>query len=362
MLALTAWERCAHPGGAATKGACVSSSNLETYLRSFRSDRELHSFQEPIQDDLARMQLLLREFFRSRIPLIIEVGDHLLGMSGKRYRPALTLLIARLRGEPTRDPVFSAAVVELIHTATLVHDDTIDKSALRRGMPTINSLYNDLVSTILGDYIYTKAFVDLIDRGEDAILKVVARTTYQMSIGEMLQIQQKRSLGLVEAEYMELVDAKTASLMACSCEIGAILAGFPESEVESLRMFGMEIGRAYQITDDIFDYVGDAGQLGKFGLSDLAEGKVTLPLIRALSVCGSNEKTRVREILAAPNLSQGDWRFVLELLATSGSLEECRDAAHGFAQQALARLEGLPPSPHLDGLRQAVDYAVKRSH
>ncbi len=362
MLALTAWERCTLPGGPETKGECVSSSNLETYLRSFQSDRELHFFQEPIQSDLSRMQLLLREFFKSRIPLISEVGDHLLGMAGKRYRPALTLLISHLRGEPVRDPVFSAAVVELIHTATLVHDDTIDKSALRRGMPTINSLYNDLVSTILGDYIYTKAFVDLIDRGEDPILKVVARTTYQMSIGEMLQIQQKRSLDLTEGEYMELVDAKTASLMACSCEIGAILADCADAQIESLRLFGMEIGRAYQITDDIFDYVGDAGQLGKYGLSDLAEGKVTLPLIRALTICGGDQKARVREILMAPDLSQGDWRFVLELLATTGALEECRDAAHGFARQALARLDAFSPSPHLDGLRRAVDYAVKRNH
>jgi octaprenyl-diphosphate synthase len=340
----------------------VSSSNLETYLRSFRSDRELHSFQEPIQADLVRMQLLLRDFFRSRIPLVEEVGDHLLGMSGKRYRPALTLLIANLRGEPLRDPVFAAAVVELIHTATLVHDDTIDKSALRRGMPTINALYNDLVSTILGDYIYTKAFVDLIDRGEDPILKVVARTTYQMSIGEMLQIQQKRHPNLTESEYMDLVDSKTASLMAASCEIGAILAGFGEAQHESLRLFGMNLGRAYQITDDIFDYVGDAGQLGKYGLSDLAEGKVTLPLIRALAVCGEDEKTRVREILRNTSLSQEDWRFVLELLATTGALEECRNTAFGHARQALGRLDGFPPSSQLDGLRRAVDYAVKRSH
>ena len=308
------------------------------------------------------MQQLLREFFHSGIPLIVEVGDHLLGMSGKRFRPALTLLIANLKGDPAREPSFAAAVVELIHTATLVHDDTIDKSALRRGMPTINSLYNDLVSTILGDYIYTKVLVDLIDRGEDAILKVVARTTYQMSIGEMLQIQQKRNPALTEPDYMELVDAKTASLMASSCEIGAILAGFGASQTDSLRAFGIDLGRAYQITDDIFDYVGDAGQLGKYGLSDLAEGKVTLPLIRALAVCREDQKARVRDILDSPNLSREDWSFVLDLLATTGALEECRHAAQGFAQQALDRLAGMPPSRYLDGLHQAVDYAVKRSH
>ena len=163
-------------------------------MRSFQADAKLHSFQEPIQADLDRMQTVLRDFFNSRVPLIHEVGDHLLTMAGKRFRPALTLLIARLGGERARDPVFAAAVIELIHTATLVHDDTIDKSALRRGLPTINALYNDLVATILGDYIYTKAMVDLFEGGEDGIVRIVARTTYEMSIGEMLQIQQKRNV------------------------------------------------------------------------------------------------------------------------------------------------------------------------
>jgi octaprenyl-diphosphate synthase len=283
-------------------------------------------------------------------------------MSGKRYRPALTLLVARLQGAPQRDPVFAAAIIELIHTATLVHDDTIDKSALRRGMPTINSLYNDLVSTILGDYIYTKALTELIDRGEGDVLRVVTHTAYQMSIGEMLQIQQKRSPRVTEADYLELVDAKTASLMSASCEVGGILAGYDTVRIDSLRRFGMDLGRAYQITDDIFDYVGDAGQLGKYGLSDLAEGKVTLPLIRALARCDGGESERVRAILDNPQLSEADWAFVRSLLSSTGALQECRETAHGLADSALARLADFPASTSLDGLREAVHYAVKRSH
>jgi octaprenyl-diphosphate synthase len=340
----------------------VSSSNLETYLRSFQADAKLHSFQEPIQTDLDRMQDVLREFFRSRVPLIREVGEHLLTMSGKRFRPALTLLIARLGGKKVRDPVFAAAVIELIHTATLVHDDTIDKSALRRGLPTINALYNDLVATILGDYIYTKVLVDLFDGGEDRIVRAVARTTYEMSIGEMLQIQQKRNATLREEDYLELVDAKTASLMAASCEVGAIVGGLPPEDVEAWRLFGMDLGRAYQITDDIFDYVGDAGQLGKGAHSDLAEGKVTLPLIRALERCNEGERERVEQILARPMLTPDDWRFVLELLRTHAALEDCRDVAQACAARAIARLDGLPPSVYAAGVRQAVDYAVTRSH
>ena len=344
------------------KGRCVADSKLEAYLRSFQRDQQLQSFQEPIHEDLSRMQLILREFFRSQIPLIQRIGDHLLEMSGKRFRPALTLLISRLDGEPRKDPVFAAAVIELIHTATLVHDDTIDKSAMRRGLPTINALYNDLVSTILGDYIYTKSLVELTERGEQRIMEVVTRTTYQMSIGEMLQIQQKRNPTPTEEDYLELVDAKTASLMSASCEVGALVGGLDEERVERIRLFGAELGRAYQITDDVFDYVGDSGALGKYGRSDLAEGKVTLPLILALDRCTEEARGRVLEILGRGNVTSDDWSFVIDLLQAHGVLEECRSRALALAERALKQIEGIRPSIFLDGLRQAVDYAVTRSH
>jgi len=340
----------------------VSSPNLETYLKSFEADRDLHSFQEPIKEDLGRMQDLLRDFFRSRIPLIHQVGDHLLTMSGKRFRPALTLLVSHLGEGPVGEAGFAAAAIELIHTATLVHDDTIDKSALRRGLPTINALYDDLVATILGDYIYTKVLVELIERREEAVLRVVARATYEMSIGEMLQIQQKRNADLIESDYLELVNAKTASLMAAACEIGGIVAGLPPEQVETLRQFGMDLGRAYQITDDVFDYIGDAGELGKFGQSDLAEGKVTLPLIRALTRSGEEDRKRVAEILHRPVLASADWQFVFDLLKGKGAFEECREVALDSARQAHRRLDGFPPSMYLTGIHQAVEYAVHRSH
>lgn len=340
----------------------MSSPNLETYRKSFEADRQLHSFQEPIQDDLVQMQALLREFFRTRVPLIHHVGDHLLTMAGKRFRPALTLLVARMGEAAPREAPFAAAAIELIHTATLVHDDTIDKSALRRGLPTINALYNDLVATILGDYIYTKVLVELLDRKADAVVRVVARTTYEMSIGEMLQIQQKRNPELVENEYLELVDAKTASLMSAACEVGALVGGLRPEQVETLRLFGMDLGRAYQITDDVFDYVGDAGELGKFGQSDLAEGKVTLPLIRALSRSSEDEKSRVAKILRQPVLTSADWRFVFDLLEGKKAFDECREVALESARQAHRRLEGFPPSTYLTGIHQAVEYAVNRSH
>ncbi|MBD3162727.1 MAG: hypothetical protein GF346_10105 [Candidatus Eisenbacteria bacterium] len=223
-------------------------------------------------------------------------------------------------------------------------------------------MYNDLVSTILGDYIYTKSLVDLIDRGEDRILRAITRTTYQMSIGEMLQIHQKRSPFPSEKDYMELVDAKTASLMSASCEVGALVADLDEDRILLLREFGLELGRAYQITDDIFDYVGDAGQLGKSSRSDLAEGKVTLPLIRALDRSNEAARERMREILERKNVEPDDWKFVIALLDRHGTLDECRASAMEAADRALSKLDRFSASVYLDGLREAVRYAVARSH
>jgi octaprenyl-diphosphate synthase len=352
----------AQPKERATGEGILSSPNLETYLKSFAADRDLRSFQEPIQEDLVQMQIMLREFFQTRVPLIQQVGEHLLTMSGKKFRPALTLLVCRMGNASARDAAFAAAAIELIHTATLVHDDTIDKSAIRRGLPTINALYNDLVATILGDYIYTKVLVDLLDRNAHSVVRAVTRTTYEMSIGEMLQIQQKRNPDLVESEYLELVDAKTASLMSAACEVGGLVGGLSAERVEALRLFGLDLGRAYQITDDIFDYFGDAAKLGKVGQSDLAEGKVTLPLIRALSRSTGEEKARVAGILQQPVLTTADWQFVFDLLKEKQAFEECREVALASARQAHRRLEGFPTSTFLTGVHQAVEYAVNRSH
>ena len=340
----------------------MSSSNLETYLKSFQRDDKLHAFQEPIRADLIGMQDLLRDFFHSRVGLVQEVGEHLLTMAGKRFRPALTLLIARMNGQTSRDPIFAAAVIELIHTATLVHDDTIDKSALRRGLPTINALYNDLVATILGDYIYTKVLVDLFDRGEDSVVRVITRTTFQMSIGEMLQIQQKRNARLREEEYLELVDAKTASLMSASCEVGALVAGFGPDEVETLRLFGMELGRAYQITDDIFDYVGDAGELGKYAHSDLAEGKVTLPLLHALREAGAADRERARRALGKKEPGNRDVAFLAGLVARHDGIGYAASRAREYVRRGKRYLAVLPDSPARSALVSLSDYVISRTN
>jgi octaprenyl-diphosphate synthase len=344
------------------KGNRVAPSNLESFLRVFQSDIQLREFQEPIRTELAEVDASMRRFFDSEIPLLQTVSGHLLGVTGKKFRPTLLLLVAGL-GEPEREEmIFSATVIELIHTATLVHDDTIDRSALRRGLPTINALFNDLVSTILGDYIYTKAFHELLTRDRTGVGPVVARTVYRMSIGEMLQLQQKHNLDLTEEEYFQLVDEKTASLMAASCEVGAMVGRLPEDRVQRFHDFGATLGRAYQLTDDLFDFLGSEAEMGKGVQADLNDGKITLPFLYALSHAAPRDKPRLRSFVSERNLSPEDWPFLLKTLESSGAIEYCRERAGDLAESALGLLQKEPPSPRREALEKAVAYSVRRNH
>jgi len=344
------------------KGSCLSASNLESFLQSSRADASLHEFQEPVREELLEVDVLMRRFFESPMPMLQGISRHILGVTGKKFRPTLVLLTARQGDYHPGDAVFVASVVELIHTATLVHDDTIDRSALRRGLPTINALFNDLVATILGDFIYTKAFHELLEHGNQTIVQVVARTTYRLSIGELLQLQQKSDLNLTEDQYFQLVEDKTASLMAASTEIGALASGMSEERVARFREFGSLLGRAYQVTDDLFDFISSADVLGKGVQSDLTEGKVTLPLIHALAHARPRDRSRLREMAAKRTLTPEEWSDLLVILEESGAVGYCRERASALTDSALALLQEEPPSPWRGALEQAVAYAVKRNH
>lgn len=337
-------------------------ANLEALVRHFRADATLQAIQDPVREDLAKAHACIRAFFASPIPLMQGIADHLLEVAGKMYRPTLLLLVSRL-GRPDPDnTVFGAAMIELIHTATLVHDDTIDRSPIRRGRPTINSLYDDKVSTIAGDYICTKVFHEMLERELHTLVRIATHCAYRMSVGEMLQLQQKHDASLAEESYMQLVNEKTASLMGASCEMGACLGGFDDAERRRFRMFGESLGRAYQITDDLLDYVGSEGETGKRVRTDLAEGRITLPLIRAHEVSGGRRRERLRELVAIRELSADGWDELDAILNDTGALEYCREAAAEHAEEALRCLGSGPPGPCRQGLELAVAYAVKRSH
>ncbi|MEZ4648767.1 MAG: polyprenyl synthetase family protein [Candidatus Eisenbacteria bacterium] len=338
-------------------------SNLESFVRSVESDSDLREFQDPVRGELEDLQRSMADFFRNSLALLQGVGSYLLGVRGKMFRPTVLLLISKMGTSKRDDTIFAATVVELIHLATLIHDDTIDRSAVRRGLPTLNAMYNDQVATILGDYIYTKAFCELIDRDMPRLVPVIAKTTHRMTAGEVLAIEQKRAVTLSEKDYFHLLDEKTASLMGAAARSGAILAGMSDEAVEEMTQFGENLGRAYQVTDDLFDYIGSEGQLGKGVGSDLSAGKITLPLIHALqNVTVSSEREFLQEITKRGKFDEGEWNELLGILRSCGALEYTRDTALGLARTAVDRLGILPEGIHRGALEKAVAYAVQRIH
>ncbi|MFZ1947401.1 MAG: polyprenyl synthetase family protein, partial [bacterium] len=236
----------------------------------------------PIRQELDALETELGRVIASPIGLVSALGKHLTATRGKRLRPALLLLAARL-GRPDTDAAIKAAcAIELVHTATLLHDDSIDRSYLRRGLPTVNKLWNDQVSVIMGDYLFCKAFRILHESGMPEIAAVLAAGSDSMTSGEMLQMDSRGRFDITEEAYLGMIELKTASLFVTSCEAGAILGGLSESQRRNLALYGRHIGMAFQVVDDILDFVGEVDVIGKPVGNDLKDGRVTLPLIAAL--------------------------------------------------------------------------------
>lgn len=318
----------------------------------------LADLQAPIVDRLTEVQQELRRVVAADFGLIAEVNSHLFQMQGKMFRPTLLLLADEAVGG--RDPraVRLAAVVELIHLATLVHDDSVDHSVLRRGMPTINSLFSHQVSVIMGDYLYSRAVIELVSLDDLAPLRVLSRVTNEMTVGEMRQLLAHDRLGYTEEDYDLLIKAKTASLLSGACEVGALRAD--PAERDALRRFGEALGMAFQIIDDLLDYVGDESVTGKPTGSDLREHKVTLPLIAALPRMTEAERREVQALLQSPEPTDAQIAAVIGAVGRAGGLEYARGRAQALAQVADGELDLLPPTPARDLLRASITYVLDR--
>jgi octaprenyl-diphosphate synthase len=244
----------------------------------------MSAVQKPVRRELEQVQVHLRTLFRTPIPILNEVGGHVLATRGKKFRPTLLLLVARLRGHLGKDAVLCATVVEMVHAAALIHDDSVDRSDLRRGLPTVNGLWTDEMAIIMGDYLYAQAMSTLVTNKFEAAMEILARVVTEMSCGEALEFQYAHDLDVREDQYEELIRAKTGSLIGAATEIGAGLNGGAKNPARraKYRRFGERMGVAFQIVDDLFDYLSDPDVTGKPVGYDLAEGKVTLPLIAAL--------------------------------------------------------------------------------
>jgi len=319
---------------------------------------ELARIQMPVSDRLDRVVDEFRRILVADFEGIGEINDYLLQVRGKLFRPSLLLLCNEIGSERTPQAETLAAVIELIHLATLVHDDAVDHSVMRRGMPTINALWSHQVSIIMGDYLYSRSIAELARLGDIEPVRILAAASNSMSVGELRQLASYDALEFSEGDYIQLIHCKTASLMSAACELGA-LAGNPEFRAPLAR-FGHELGMAFQIADDLLDYTADEAVTGKPAGLDLHEHKVTLPLLAVLPELSASDRDRVEGLFATSEPAESEIAAVVELVTTHGGLDYARSRALEFANNAADALEDLPSGPALHSLRQSITYAVER--
>ncbi len=327
-------------------------------------DNQILAVQKPVRRQLDAVQKQLRGLFKTPIPILNEVGGHVLATRGKKFRPTVLLLTAKLRGELNAEAITCATVVELVHAAALIHDDSVDRSHLRRGMPTVNGLWTDEMAIIMGDYLFAQSMSLLVEHKLTAAMGILARCVTELSCGEALEFQHAYNLDVTEAEYEELIRAKTGSLIGAATEIGAGIdsSGRDLKRRAVYRGFGEKVGVAFQIVDDLFDYLSDSEVAGKPVGYDLAEGKVTLPLIAALRQATEADRKKLRALASRKKWTKGQWEQLRALIEKTGGFEYSRQRAQALADEARGILAREPRTSARRALDAAIDYAVKRDH
>jgi octaprenyl-diphosphate synthase len=318
----------------------------------------LREIQQPIRD---RLDMVVEEMGRivtSDLPIIADVSRHLLQARGKLFRPTLTLLASSVEDRPHERAITLAAAIELMHLATLVHDDSVDHSVLRRGLPTVNSLFSHQVSVIMGDFLYSRALHALVHEGDIDVLRILTRVSNELTIGEMRQLAAVDRLGFPESEYYELIRAKTATLLSAACEVGALCGA--RDHRATLALYGDRLGMAFQIADDILDYVEEAAVTGKPSGLDLREHKVTLPLIAALRVMSPAQRKRVDALFDDEAPDDDIVAEVASIVVEAGGVEYARREGERFAREAEAAVRRLPDSPARGALVESIAYVMDR--
>ncbi|HEY5060840.1 MAG TPA: polyprenyl synthetase family protein [Gemmatimonadaceae bacterium] len=318
----------------------------------------LRDIQRPVTERLEEVVVEMQRIATDDLPLIREVSGHLLRMRGKMFRPTLALLSSAVLGRSEQRAVTLAAAVELMHLATLVHDDSVDHSVLRRGLPTVNSMFSHQVSVIMGDFLYTRALTALVRMGDLTIMQIVADVANELTIGEMRQLSAVDALNFTEDDYYHLIRAKTASLMAGACESGALCGALQFRE--PLARFGHRLGMAFQVADDILDYTEDQSVTGKPGGLDLREHKVTLPLIYALPRVSAGARRRIDELFSAEMPHDVLVTDVIGIIADVGGIDFARSRGEQFAHDAEQCLRVIPDSPVRSALTDSIAYVMDR--
>jgi octaprenyl-diphosphate synthase len=321
---------------------------------------DLPTIQALARADMAAVDALIRRRLASDVVLINQVAEYIIGAGGKRLRPMLLLLAAGSLGHGGPDAHQLAAVIEFIHTATLLHDDVVDESDLRRGRRTANAVWGNAASVLVGDFLYSRSFQLMVELDRVEVMRILADTTNLIAEGEVLQLLHVRNPDTDEAAYLRVIERKTAVLFAAATRLGALLAGADGAVQQRLHDYGLNLGYAFQIADDVLDYTSDAATLGKNLGDDLAEGKATLPLIHAIG----HSDAHVRDALRAA-IEDGDTSALPQVLAAihaTGGLEYSRERARGYADLAERALDGLDNNDYLAALRGLARYAVNRDH
>ena len=318
------------------------------------------SLKSLIASEMAEVDRVLRESLGSEVALVRQIAEYIVGGGGKRLRPALVLLTARACGYEGRHHCTLAAVVEMIHTATLLHDDVVDESKLRRGHATANATFGNAASVLVGDFLYSRAFQLMVGVGSVRVLEILSHATNVIAEGEVLQLMNSGNPDLDETAYLSVIQRKTAKLFEAAAALGAVLGGAAPEREAALARYGMHLGTSFQLVDDVLDYTGEQGAIGKNLGDDLAEGKMTLPLIRAIAVGNAVDAALIRTAITDGRLAK--FAPVMDVLARTGALDYARRCAVRESDAAAACVAGLPPSPHRESLLELASFAARRTY
>ncbi|MHB1397480.1 MAG: polyprenyl synthetase family protein [Trichloromonadaceae bacterium] len=315
-----------------------------------------------LNDDMARVEAQFRQDLTSEVALIRKVGEYVLASGGKRVRPMLLLLCARMAGYQGDYQIGLASVVEFIHTATLLHDDVVDSAVLRRGNASANAVWGNEASVLVGDFLFAKSFSIMVRGGNIKVLQILSDATTMMAEGEVLQLISTCDLDLTEERYITVVRNKTAVLIAAACQCGGVLGGISAEQEEALHECGMHLGIAFQFMDDALDYVAEEAEFGKARGQDLAEGKMTLPLIHTLRNCNAEERQRVADIIEQEDGELGDEEisFVIDLIERCDGIDYTRRRAQELVEKAKVCLGAFSDSVEKTALFELADYVVSR--
>lgn len=343
--------------GLATDGLAIIGA-----LRAFFADTSpviIEKIHNRIAVDMRAVDGVIRASLHSDVVLVRQVAQHIIAGGGKRLRPALVLLSAGAFGYAGADHCKLAAIVEFIHTATLLHDDVVDESSLRRGQATSNALFGNAASVLVGDFVYSRAFQMMVDIGNMRVMQILADATNVIAEGEVLQLMNCHDADVDETGYLQVIRCKTAKLFEAATRLGAVIAGASARDEEAMAAYGMHLGTAFQLIDDVLDYSGSASEMGKNIGDDLAEGKSTLPLIYAMRSGTPEQSARVREAIERGGLDE--LAPVLEAVRQTGALEYARRQAQAESRIACEAISHLPRSNHLESLLELAAFAVERN-